>query len=359
MTTQTRPAQAAQAAQTAQVGGLAAALREWRARRRVSQLELALRAGTTQRHVSFIESGRSVPGRVMVVRLAESLEVPLRERNALLLAAGYAPAYPETRFGDPRLGPVRTALERILAGHQPYPAVIVDRHGDLVAANDGFGALTAGVAPELLAPPVNVPRVLLHPQGLAPRIVNLDEWAWHVLDRLHQEVVRNPNDRLDALVSELEALVPGRPRQPGPDYLGFAVPLRLRAGDGELRLLTTLTHFGTAVDVTIAELRLEAFLPADEATAAVLTELVGRSSLCAGSVRRGADQVGSTVGFVRAWWRRERRPCRRHRTWCSTDRRCSAARRRRASWPGMASVWRCGAGRQPPHPGSSSGGAGG
>jgi len=112
--------------------------------------------------------------------------------------------------------------------------------------------------------------VLLHPQGMAPRIVNLDEWAWHVIDRLHQEVVSNPNDRLNALVSELEALVPGRPRQPGPDYLGFAVPLRLRSGDGELRLLTTLTHFGTAVDVTIAELRLEAFLPADEETAAIL-----------------------------------------------------------------------------------------
>ncbi len=266
MTTQTRPP-----GRPGQAGGLAAALREWRSRRRVSQLELALRAGTTQRHVSFIESGRSVPGRAMVVRLAESLEVPLRERNALLLAAGYAPAYPETHFGDPRLGPVRAALERILDGHRPYPAVIVDRHGDLVAANDGFGALTVGVAPALLTPPANVPRVLLHPQGMAPRIVNLDEWAWHVLDRLHQELVRNPNDRLDALVSELEALVPDRPRQPGPDYLGFAVPLRLHSGGGELRLLTTLTHFGTAVDVTIAELRLEAFLPADEETAAILT----------------------------------------------------------------------------------------
>jgi len=256
--------------------GLAGALREWRTRRRVSQLELALRAGTTQRHVSFIESGRSVPGRAMVVRLAESLEVPLRERNALLLTAGYAPAYPETRFDDPRLGPVRTALERILDGHLPYPAVIVDRHGDLVAANDGFGALTGCVAPELLAPPVSVPRVLLHPRGMAPWIVNLGEWAWHVLDRLHQEVVRNPSDRLKDLVTELEELVPDRPRQPGPDYLGFAVPLRLRSGDGELRLLTTLTHFGTAVDVTIAELRLEAFLPADEATAAILASLAGR-----------------------------------------------------------------------------------
>ncbi len=256
--------------------GLAGALREWRARRRVSQLELALRAGTTQRHVSFIESGRSVPGRAMVVRLAESLEVPLRERNVLLLAAGYAPAYQEARFDDPRLEVVRTALKRILEGHRPYPAVIVDRHGDLVAANDGFGALTGGVAPELLAPPLNVPRVLLHPQGMAPLIVNFDEWAWHVIDRLREETAQNPGDRLKDLVTELEGLVPDRPRQPGPDYLGFAVPLRLRSSDGELRLLTTLTHFGTAVDVTIAELRLEAFLPADQATASILTKLAER-----------------------------------------------------------------------------------
>ncbi|HEU5334253.1 MAG TPA: helix-turn-helix transcriptional regulator [Actinocrinis sp.] len=255
---------------------LAGALREWRARRRISQLELALRAGTTQRHISFIESGRSVPGRAMVVRLAESLEVPLRERNTLLLAGGYAPAYPETRLDDPRLEPVRTALGHVLDGHQPYPAVIVDRHGDLVAANDAFGVLTAGVAPELLTPPVSVARVLLHPAGLAPRIVNFDEWAWHVISRLRDEALRNPSGRLSALVSELAQLVPGRPRQPGPDYLGFAVPLLLRSGDGELRLLTTLTHFGTAVDVTVAELRLEAFLPADQATAAVLARRAGR-----------------------------------------------------------------------------------
>lgn len=168
----------------------------------------------------------------MVVRLAEALEVPLRERNTLLLAAGYAPAYHETRFDDPKLDPVRTALARILDGHLPYPAVIVDRHGDLVAAN---------------------------------------------IDALGQETMRNPNDRLQALVTELEGLVPERPRHLGPDHLGFAVPLRLSRGDGELQLLTTLTHFGTAVDVTVAELRLEAFLPADEATASILTNL-GRAT---------------------------------------------------------------------------------
>ena len=250
---------------------LARALRGWRTRRRVSQLELALRAGTTQRHLSFIEGGRSVPGRAMVVRLAEALEVPLRERNALLLAAGYAPAYHETRFDDPKLDPVRTALARILDGHLPYPAVIVDRHGDLVAANDAFWSLTDGVAAPLREPPVNLPRLLLHPHGMAPRIANLDQWAWHVIDALRQETMRNPNDRLEALVAELEALVPDRPRHPGPDHLGFAVPLRLSSSDGELQLLTTLTHFGTALDVTVAELRLEAFLPADQATASILT----------------------------------------------------------------------------------------
>jgi transcriptional regulator with XRE-family HTH domain len=180
----------------------------WRGRRRVSQLELALRAGTTQRHVSFIEGGRSVPGRAMVVRLAEALEVPLRERNTLLLAAGYAPAYHETRFDDPKLDPVRTALARVLDGHLPYPAVIVDRHGDLVAANHTFWVLTHGVAGHLRKPPVNIPRLLLHPHGMAPRIANLDQWAWHVIDALRQETMRNPNDRLQALVTELEGLVP-------------------------------------------------------------------------------------------------------------------------------------------------------
>lgn len=246
-------------------------LRGWRHRRRVSQLELALRAGTTQRHVSFIECGRSLPGRAMVVRLAESLEVPLRERNALLLAAGYAPAYPETRLDAPGLAPIRTALERVLEGHMPYPAVIVNRRGDLVSANAAFTVVTAGAAEALLTPPVNVARLLLHPEGVAPRIVNFDDWAWHVLDRLRDEVVRNPDAGLEALVAELEAIAGDRPRAVSPGHLGFAVPLRLRCAEGELNLLTTLAHFGTALDVTVAELRLEAFLPADATTAAILT----------------------------------------------------------------------------------------
>ena len=246
------------------------ALRERRTRRRVSQLELALRAGTTQRHISFIESGRSVPGRSMVVRLAESLDLPLRERNDLLHAAGYAPAYAQTSLDDPALAPVRAALEHILAGHLPYPAIVVDRHGTLVATNDAFGLLTAGVAPELLAPPANAYRLALHPHGLAPRILNFPEWAQHVVERLHQESLRNPDARLASLHEELERYVPQR--VVSPDHLGFAVPLRLRSDHGELRLMTTITTFATAVDVTIAELKLEAFLPADQATAAILAE---------------------------------------------------------------------------------------
>jgi transcriptional regulator with XRE-family HTH domain len=250
-----------------------AALRERRTRLRVSQLDLALRAGTTQRHVSFMESGRSAPGRAMVVRLAESLELPLRDRNALLLAAGFAPAYPETGLDEPGLAPVRHALTTVLDGHRPYPAIVVDRHGDLVAANGPFGLLTEGVAAELLAPPANAYRVALHPDGLAPRIVNLAEWARHVLERLDQALERGPDDRLAALRAELGSYVP--PAAVGPDHLGFAVPLRLRSGGGELRLITTVTTFATAVDVTLAELKLEAFLPADAATAEALATAAG------------------------------------------------------------------------------------
>ena len=153
--------------------------------------------------------------------------------------------------------------------------MITDRQGDLVSGNDAFLALIEGVAPALLAPPVTVARLLLHPQGMGSRIVNLDEWGWHVIDALRERTTRNPNDRLETLVTELQQFVPARQREPGPDYRGIAVPLRLRSSDGELQLLTTLTHFGTAIDVTVAELTLEAFLPADEATVSILTRLVG------------------------------------------------------------------------------------
>jgi hypothetical protein len=202
-------------------------------------------------------------------------EVPLRQRNALLLAAGYAPAYAETRLDDPGLEAVRGALERILEGHLPYPAVISDHAGGLVSGNRAFWALAEGAAPALLAAPVSLPRLLLHPDGMAPRILNLDAWGWHVVAALRREAQRGPSARLEELIAELEALLPERPRVAAPTYLGLAVPLRLRArrGDSELHLLTTLTHFGTAVDVALAELRLEAFLPADASTAAALAAL--------------------------------------------------------------------------------------
>jgi transcriptional regulator with XRE-family HTH domain len=233
----------------------------------VSQLELALRAGTTQRYVSFIERGRSLPGRGMIVRLAEALEVPLRERNEMLLVAGYAPAYPQTELDDPNLDPVRGALDRILDGHLPYAAVLTDRGADLVSGNEAFMALIADAPRSLREPRTNLGRVLLHPDGLGPRIINMEEWGRHVIDGLRRKSVRNPNTSLERLIDELEGYVPARSREPSPLHLGFAVPLRLSSDNGELTLLTTLTHFATTVDVTISELSLEAFLPADAATA--------------------------------------------------------------------------------------------
>ena len=250
------------------------ALRERRNGRRLSQLDLALRAGTTQRHLSFIESGRSAPGRALVVRLAESLELPLRDRNELLLAAGYAPAYPETALDDPALAPVRNALRHILTGHEPYPAIVVDRYGDLVAANGAFGLITEGAAPELVGPGTNAYRLALHPDCLAPRIVNFAEWARHILERLRQAAPHDPAGRLAELHAELETYVPDV--RPSPDHLGFAVPLHLRSSRGELRLMTTVTTFATAVDITIAELKLEAFLPSDQATASLLSRVGAR-----------------------------------------------------------------------------------
>jgi transcriptional regulator with XRE-family HTH domain len=247
------------------------ALKERRASRHLSQLDLALKAGTTQRHVSFIESGRSAPGREMVIRLAESLGLPLRERNELLLKAGYAPAYPETPLDSEDLAPVRDALQHILTAHEPYPAIIVDRYGDIVAANAAQEVLFDGCAGPLR---VNAFRLALHPDGMAPRIVNFAEWAWHVLDNIEAELIRNPDDRLAELHAELSDYVP--PAQVGPGHLGFAVPLQLTTVQGELNLITTITTFATAVDVTLSELKLEAFLPADQVTGAALSRFAGK-----------------------------------------------------------------------------------
>jgi transcriptional regulator with XRE-family HTH domain len=243
------------------------ALRGWRSRRRLSQIDLAIGAGTTQRHLSFLEQGRSVPGRDMVTRLADSLQLTLREGNALLSAAGFAPEHPESPPDAPLLEPVRQALQHVLDGHLPYPAMVMDGFGELVVANGAFDLLTEGVAPWLLEPPVNVMRIALHPDGMAPRIVNLDDWRRHILHGMRQ---RGPHPRIDALIEELEGY--GRPapaRQPS-ESLGFAVPLHLRSSDGDVRLVATISTFITALDVTVSELRLEAFLPADRDTTEIL-----------------------------------------------------------------------------------------
>lgn len=245
-------------------------LRRWRGLRHWSQLDLAIATDTTQRYLSFLEQGRSRPGREMVVRLAESLGLTLRERNALLLSAGYAPAFDESGLDAPRLEPVRTALRSVLDGHQPYPAVIVSRHGIMIDANAAFGLFTEGCAPELLRPPVNVRRLALHPEGLAKRVLNLPEWGRHVTEAMRERLRISPDPGQEKLLTELESYLPAA--KLGPGYLGFAVPLRLSSEAGELRLITTLTSFATATDISLAELHLEAFLPADEVTAKYLRD---------------------------------------------------------------------------------------
>jgi transcriptional regulator with XRE-family HTH domain len=243
-------------------------LRRWRSARRLSQLDLAIRAETTQRHVSFIEQGRSRPGRGVVVRLAEAMELSLRERNELLVAAGFAPVFPESQLDDDALGPVRQALDTILEGHLPYPAIIVRPPCYLVAANPAFELFNEGVDPKLLEPPVNLFRHALHPDGLARRVRNLPAWGRHITQHVRAQLARSPDPALEELLAELEGYLP--PLPDNGDILGFAVPLELASADGDLRLITTLMSFATAADVTLAELTLEAFLPADEFTADVL-----------------------------------------------------------------------------------------
>ncbi|MGH3427639.1 MAG: helix-turn-helix domain-containing protein [Mycobacteriales bacterium] len=253
-------------------------LRQLRARYKLSQLELAARAGTTQRHVSFIESGRSIPGRGMVIRLAESLDLSLRDRNDLLLASGYAPAYPETSLQDPTLRPMLTALDHVLEGHLPYPAIVVNRFGTLVAANQAFNVFTDGVLRELLEPPVNVYRLALHPLGMAPRVRNLAGLVRHIQVGLRHELLRNRTPELASLLEELDQYVPSSGPETDPENVGFAVPLEFDSPLGTLRMIATIATFATAVDVTVAELKLEAFLPADAATASIFAKLHPRLS---------------------------------------------------------------------------------
>ncbi len=251
-------------------------LREWRQRRRLSQLDLACAADISTRHLSFLETGRSTPSRDMVLHLAERLDMPLRERNALLLAAGYAPVYRQRRLDDPALAAQRAAVELVLRGHEPYPALAVDRHWTLVAANAAVGRLIDGADPALLAPPVNVLRLSLHPQGLAPRIANLAQWRSHVLARLYDQIEATADPVLAKLAAELGAY-PHPPKAQAEDgqYAGVVVPLRLSVGNAVLSLFSTTTVFGTPVEVTLAELAIEAFYPADQETAEALRRLAG------------------------------------------------------------------------------------
>ncbi len=244
-------------------------LREWRQRRHLSQLDLAGDAEISARHLSFVETGRAAPSRDMVLRLAERLDVPLRERNVLLVAAGFAPAFPNRSLDDPALAAARQAVETVLKAHEPYPALAVDRHWNLVSANAMIAPFLTGVAPSLLAPPINVMRLSFHPQGIAPLTVNLAEWCAHLLERLHRQCEATADPVLIALYDELKTYpIPARktPHLVGAEN-SLAVPFQMRMGDDVLSFISTTMVFGTPLDVTLSELALETFFPADDKTA--------------------------------------------------------------------------------------------
>ena len=253
-------------------------LSEWRRRRRLSQLDLAFEAEVSARHISFVETGRAQPSRGMVLRLAERLGVPLRERNTLLVAAGYAPTFSERPLTDPALEAARRAVDLVLSGHEPYPALAVDGGWNLVASNRALAPLLEGVDPALLQPPVNVLRLGLHPDGLAPRIANLTQWRSHLLARLGRQIEAAADPVLVTLRDELS-------RYPFPrkdtgtstvaeDGAGVFVPLQIVTRSGLLTLFSTTTVFGTTTEVTLAELVLEALYPADAASAALLRRMM-------------------------------------------------------------------------------------
>ena len=250
-------------------------VREWRERRRVTQLDLALKADISARHLSFVETGRAQPSREMVLHLAEHLEIPLRERNALLLAAGYAPAFHERPLGDPAMARAREAIERLLVAHEPYPAIAIDRHWNVVTANAAAASPMSSAAPALLRPPVNLLRLSLHPEGLAPRILNLAEWRDHLFARLNHQVDLTGDQVLVELREELRAY----PAASGSDTHTLrrapdvVIPLRFASAVGTLNLMGTTMVFGTPLDVTLSELALETFFPADEETAGLLRRL--------------------------------------------------------------------------------------
>jgi transcriptional regulator with XRE-family HTH domain len=269
-------------------------LRGWRERRRLSQLELAGQAEVSTRHLSFVETGRSAPSRQMLLHLAEQLDVPLRERNQLLLAAGYAPFYSEAPLDSPALAPMQLALKQVLNGHEPYPALVVDRLWNLLDANAAIEMLIAGSAEHLLKPPINVLRLSLHPEGLAPRIINLAEWRSHLLGRLHRQATNSADPELHWLYDELVAYPSGGATvDPAVAPLtDVVVPLRLRVGTTELSFLSMVSTFGTPVDITLAELSIESFFPADPETTAFL-QSAGQAG--AGE-RAGAERLTAPAG---------------------------------------------------------------
>jgi transcriptional regulator with XRE-family HTH domain len=258
-------------------------LRDWRQRRRLSQLQFACEAEISTKHLSFLETGRSQPSRDMVLRLAELLDVPLRERNALLIAAGFAPVFPERTLDDPAMAIARQAIDMVLKGHEPYPALAVDRYWNLVAANDAVGLMMQGIDESLLVEPINVLRVSLHPKGLAPRIANLPEWRAHILVRLRHQIDVSADVKLEALYREL-AEYPG-PRDDlqhnatisAHEYASMVVPLRFITPQGVLSFFGATTMFGTPVEVTLSELAIESFFPADAATAEALRAAAAHS----------------------------------------------------------------------------------
>jgi transcriptional regulator with XRE-family HTH domain len=252
-------------------------LRAWRLRRRLSQLDLATEAEISTRHLSFVETGRANASREMVLRLTSKLEVPLRDRNALLVAAGYAPMYSEKSFDDPTLVAAKQVVDLILKSHEPFPALAVDRHWNLLAANRMVSLLMKGIDESLLQAPVNVLRLTLHPMGLAPRIMNLAQWRTHLLERLGHQVAATGDPALGALLADLHHLPPPdshtQQESLGGGHMGIAVPLRLQGPSGVLSFISTTTIFGSPTDVALQELALETFFPSDEHTKHVLEAL--------------------------------------------------------------------------------------
>lgn len=261
---------------TSDAPAVGALLRAWRDRRRISQLELALRADSSARHISFIETGRSRPSQEMILRLADHLDVPVRERNALLVAAGYAPQFPERPLGDPSMHELRTCLERLLSAHEPFPALAVDGAYQVVAANRAVSLLLDGVAEDLLVPPLNAMRLTLHPRGMAPRIRNYGQWRAHLLHQMERQLAVLRSAPLRAVYEEVSAYpppdVPGEGRTDDGPAAPFALPLVLEHDGRTLSFISAISTFNTPMDVTVSELALETFLPADAETAAYLRE---------------------------------------------------------------------------------------